>query len=126
MPNTAFEAITTRSAMYAAEAIDRYEAVEINADGKLSLATGALPFLGIAEYGAEAAGKMCTAVRGIFPGIVSEDVLTGDYLIIDSATPGAWKKAGAATVVIGIALSDATDGSTCAVHMLETPFTTAQ
>ena len=125
MGNTAYQAITSRQAFYAAAAIAKYEAVELAADGKLALAVGSLPFIGIAEYGADAADEMVTVVRGTFPGIATEDVETGDYLVIDSTKPGKFKVAGAEATVIGIAMSDGVTGDTIAVHMLETPFTTA-
>lgn len=124
MGTTAFQAITTRQAFTAAVAVAKYDAVELDANGKLALATGALPFMGMVEYGANAADEMATVVRGIFPGVATEDVTTGDYLVIDGAHAGKFKVAGTSAKVVGIAQSDATAGDTLAVLILETPFTT--
>lgn len=105
--STAFEAITTRQAWYAAEVMGKYAAAEIGADGKYVLATGAGQFAGIVQYGAEAADRMVTVVKGTFPAVGSVAIAAGDKVTIDAVNPGEFKLAVAGDVVYGIALTDA-------------------
>ena len=86
--STAFEAITTRQAWYASEAMDKYYAAEIGADGKYALATGVGQFAGIVQYGAEAADRMVTVVKGTFPAIGSEAIDAGEKVTLDALNPG--------------------------------------
>lgn len=104
---TAFEAITTRVAWYAGEAISKYYAAEYGTGGKLVKATGDGQFAGIVEYGADAADKMVTVVKGVFPGVASGIITAGDKVTIDATKAGQFKAAGVNDVVYGIALNDA-------------------
>ena len=49
MADTAFEAITTRQAWYAGEAVEKYDAVMIGTDGRYMKADGTRPFAGIVQ-----------------------------------------------------------------------------
>ena len=103
--STAFEAITTRQAWYASEAMDKYYAAEIGADGKYALATGVGQFAGIVQYGAEAADRMVTVVKGTFPAIGSEAIDAGEKVTLDAVNPGQFVVAAVGDVVYGVALT---------------------
>lgn len=107
---TAFESITTRQAWHASEPIEKYDAVEINADGLYALAIGDGQFAGIAQYGAEVIGDMATVVKGTFPALLAPlvTIVAGDKVTIDPLTPGSFKVAAAGDVVYGIAFTGAT------------------
>ena len=81
---TAFEAITTRQSWYASETVAKYDAVEIGSDGKYQKADGSGLFAGICEYGAEAADRMITVVKGTFPCVCSGAVTAGPKLTVDT------------------------------------------
>lgn len=117
---TAFEAITSRQAWYAGETVSKYDAVMFGTDGRYKLADGTRPFAGIVQYGADAAGEMCTVVRGTFPGVASAEIAEGALLTV---TAGKFVTA-TTGVAIGVALTAAAAaGELVAVSMLETPFT---
>lgn len=118
MADTAFEAITTRQAWYAGEAVEKYDAVMIGTDGRYKKADGTRPFAGIVQYGAEEAGRMCTVVRGTFPGVAASAIAAGDPLKV-SAGKFAKQTTGEA---VGIALTAGNTDELVAVAMLETPF----
>ena len=119
MAETAFEAITTRQAWYAGEAVSTYDAVMIGADGRFMKADGTRPFAGIVQYGAEEADRMCTVVRGTFPGVAANAIAAGDPLKVSA---GQFDKQTAGEAV-GVALTGGKTGELIAVMMLETPFT---
>lgn len=119
MTNTAFEAITSRQAWHAAEALPKYYAVMINADGKLAKADGTRPFVGIVQYGAEAADDVATVVRGSFPAIATTEILAGDLLTLDSSNAGKFKVAAANDTVYGVALTGATAGNLFTIMLNE-------
>lgn len=119
MADTAFEAITTRQAWYAGEAVEKYDAVMIGTDGRYMKADGTRPFAGIVQYGAEEAGRMCTVVRGTFPGVAANTIAAGDPLKV---TAGKFDKQTAGEAV-GVALTAGNTDELIAVAMLETPFT---
>lgn len=106
----AFESISTRIAWFASEKLERYQAVQYDADGNFEVADGTRQFAGIVQYGADEAGKMVTTVQGIYPAISDGAIEAGDYVTI--STGGTFVKAvqGAAAVnVYGIALTDSDD-----------------
>lgn len=115
MSTPAFEVITTRVAWAAAEALEAYEVAEIGVDGTFVKGTGAKPFVGIVQYGAESAGDMATVVTGIFPVMASAAVTKGDRVMCDSANPGKVKPALAANDSFGIAVMDIAVGTTGSV-----------
>lgn len=119
MANTAFEAITTRQSWYASEEIAKYDAVEFGSDGKYQKADGSGLFAGICEYGAEAADRMITVVKGTYPVVASADVDAGDQLTIDADNPGQVKPASAGDTVYGVALNAAGDGELVSIAMIE-------
>lgn len=118
---TAFEAITTRQSWYAGEAIDRYDAVEFGEGGHYVKATGSGIFAGICEYGAEAADRMITVVKGTFPAVANGSITEGAKLTIDSSAAGTVKAASASDATIGIALNAAAKGELVSVAMVEAP-----
>lgn len=120
MADTAFEAITTRQAWYAAEAVNKYDAVMHGEDGRYKKADGTRPFAGIVQYGAEAAGNMCTVVRGVFPGVAHEAIAAGDPLTVN-AGKFAKQTAGEAVAIALTAAANADE--LLSVSILETPFT---
>lgn len=116
--NTAFEAITTRAAWYAGEALAKYDAVEFGAGGKYMKATGSAPFAGIVEYGCDLADQMVTVVRGAFPGVAAAAIVAGDLVEV---TEGKFQKQASGTAV-GVALTPAdSEGDLFTVNILETP-----
>lgn len=116
--NSAFEAITTRQAWYAAEALNKYDAVEFGTGGRFVKATGSAPFAGIVEYGCDEAEQMVTVVRGAFPGVAAATVAAGDQVEV---TEGKFQKKSGGTAV-GIALTPAdSEGDLFTVQILETP-----
>ena len=122
MANTAFEAITTRQSWYAGDAVDRYDAVEFGEGGKYVKAPGKGVFAGMCEYGAEAADRMITVVKGTFPGVANAAILAGAKVTIDSSLAGRIKTAGGSDPVIGIALNAAgAAGELVSVAMVEAP-----
>lgn len=120
--DTAYEAITSRTAWYAGAALTKYDAVMLNAAGKYVKADGTRPFAGIVEYGCDAADQVATVVRGIYPGVANAAITAGAYL---KCVAGKWAPtATVGDVVLGVALTAATaSGETVSVQMLETPFT---
>lgn len=108
MADTAFEAITSRQAWYAAAPVNKYYGVMFDATGKYALADGTRPFAGIVQYGAENAGDMCTVVRGTFPMVAKETLVAGDLIGVDA---GKAKKVTDASTAIGVALTGATVGT---------------
>lgn len=123
MANSAFEAVTSRHAWYAAGEINKYSAVQYGADGKLELADGTGLFAGIVQYGAENAGEMITAVKGAFPAVGSEDITEGDKLTIDVNNPGMFKVAAAKDLVYGVAITGATAGDLFTIATSEVTLT---
>ncbi len=121
MAGTAFEAITTRQAWYASAAISKYDAVEFGSDGKYQKADGTGIFAGICEYGAEAAERTITVVKGTFPCVCSAAVAVGAKLTVDSAHAGQMKTATAADAVYGVALNAAAAGELVSIAMVEAP-----
>lgn len=121
MAGTAFEAITTRQAWYASAAISKYDAVEFGSDGKYQKANGTGIFAGICEYGAEAADRTITVVKGTFPCVCSGPVAAGAKLTVDSTHAGQMKTAGAADAVYGVALNAAAAGELVSIAMVEAP-----
>lgn len=117
---TAFESITSRQAWYANEAISKYDAVMVDTDGKYAKADGTGLFAGICQYGADAAGIMVTTVRGIFPGVLSENAMAGSKLTIDGNNAGKFKIAGATDKIYGVLLYDVNAGDLAAINMVET------
>lgn len=116
--NTAFEAITTRSAWYAGEALAKYDAVEYGAAGKFVKATGSKPFAGIVQYGCDEADQMATVVRGAFPGVAESPVEAGDLVGVSA---GKFKKA-SGSAAVGVALTPAKAADDLfTVQILETP-----
>lgn len=101
---SAFEQITSRLALPAEEIMKKYYGVEIGAKGTFVLATGARPFAGVVQYGAEAAGDYATVVQGIFPVLVSAEVALGARLKADSSKPGLFVTALDTEDAVGIAL----------------------
>lgn len=123
---TAFEAITTRLSWYAAEKIEKYQAVQFDTDGKFEVADGTRQFAGLVQYGAEEADLMATVVKGTFPAIADGAIAAGDYVTL--STDGSFKKAeqGLADVVVyGIALTDASDEFLFTLSLFETTTTIA-
>lgn len=121
MANTAYEAVTTRQSWYAGEEVAKYDAVEFGSDGKYKKATGSGIFAGICEYGAEAADRMITVVKGTFPGTCSAAVTEGAKLAVDSANPGKFKVAGSGEAICGVALSAGAADELVSVAMVEAP-----
>lgn len=119
MANTAFEAITTRQSWYASEAIDKYDAVELGSDGKYQKADGTGLFAGICEYGAEAADRMITVVKGTFPAVAGDDIDAGDQLTIDTTHAGKVVPATAGDAICGVALNAAGEDELVSVTMIE-------
>ena len=118
---TAFEAITTRQSWYASAAVAKYDAVEIGSDGKYQKANGTGLFAGICEYGAEAADRMITVVKGTFPCVCSGAVTAGAKLTVDTAHAGQMKTATSADAVYGVALNAAAAGELVSSAMVEAP-----
>lgn len=118
---TAFEAITTRQSWYASAAVAKYDAVEIGSDGKYQKANGSGLFAGICEYGAEAADRMITVVKGTFPCVCSGAVTAGAKLTVDTAKAGQMKTATSADAVYGVALNAAAAGELVSIAMVEAP-----
>ena len=118
---TAFEAITTRQSWYASETVAKYDAVEIGSDGKYQKADGTGLFAGICEYGAEAADRMITVVKGTFPCVCSGSVTAGAKLTVDTAHAGQMKTATSADAVYGVALNAAATGELVSIAMVEAP-----
>lgn len=118
---TAFEAITTRQSWYASEAVAKYDAVEIGSDGKYQKADGTGLFAGICEYGAEAADRMITVVKGTFPCVCSGSVTAGAKLTVDTAHAGQMKTAAESDAVYGVALNAAASGELVSIAMVEAP-----
>lgn len=118
MATGAFEAITTRVAWHASEAIEKYDAAEIGADGRFQKADGSGIFYGIVQYGAESEDDMCTVVQGIFPGKVSADVEQGSRVKVDTTKPGLFVAALAADDAVGVALMDITKGATGSILLV--------
>lgn len=118
---TAFEAITTRQSWYASAAVAKYDAVEIGSDGKYQKANGSGLFAGICEYGAEAADRMITVVKGTFPCVCSGAVTAGAKLTVDTAHAGQMKTATSADAVYGVALNAAAAGELVSIAMVEAP-----
>lgn len=121
---TAYEMVTSRISNYANEAVSKYQAVAIDTNGNYCVATGTTkPFVGICQYGEEAAGRVITVVRGIFPGIASAAINAGDPVV--PTTDGKFVKA-TSGAVIGVAMSKAAKaGELFGVQILDTPFTIA-
>ena len=107
---SAFESPSIRLAFYANEAVEKYDGVEIDTDGKFAKATQANPFIGVCQYGAEAANNMITVVKGIFPAKAAEEITAGDDISVGT-TAGTFIVAvtteGSETDVIGKALTGA-------------------
>lgn len=118
---TAFEAITTRQSWYASAAVAKYDAVEIGSDGKYQKANGTGLFAGICEYGAEAADRMITVVKGTFPCVCSGAVTAGAKLTVDIAKAGQMKVATTNDAVYGVALNAAATGELVSIAMVEAP-----
>ena len=118
---TAFEAITTRQSWYASAAVAKYDAVEIGSDGKYQKADGTGLFAGICEYGAEAADRMITVVKGTFPCVCSGSVTAGAKLTVDTAHAGQMKTATSTDAVYGVALNAAAAGELVSIAMVEAP-----
>ena len=118
---TAFEAITTRQSWYASAAVAKYDAVEIGSDGKYQKANGSGLFAGICEYGAEAADRMITVVKGTFPCVCSGSVTAGAKLTVDTAHAGQMKTATSTDAVYGVALNAAAAGELVSIAMVEAP-----
>lgn len=118
---TAFEAITTRQSWYASETVAKYDAVEIGSDGKYQKADGSGLFAGICEYGAEAADRMITVVKGTFPCVCSGTVAAGAKLTVDTANAGQMKAAAESDAVYGVALNAAAAGELVSIAMVEAP-----
>lgn len=118
---TAFEAITTRQSWYASAAVAKYDAVEIGSDGKYQKANGTGLFAGICEYGAEAAGRMITVVKGTFPCVCSGTVTAGAKLTVDTTKAGQMKVAAQNDAVYGVALNAAAAGELVSIAMVEAP-----
>lgn len=119
MTNTAFEAITSRQAWHAAEALPKYYAVMVDTNGKLAKADGTRPFVGIVQYGAEAADDVATVVRGSFPAIATVEVSAGALLTLDSNNAGKFKVAAADDTVYGVALTSAAAGNLFTIMLNE-------
>lgn len=119
MANTAFEAITTRQSWYASEKIAKYDAVEFGSDGKYQKADGSGLFAGICEYGAEAADRMITVVKGTYPAVASGAIAAGAQLTIDAENPGQVKAAAAGDTVYGVALNAAANDELVSIAMIE-------
>lgn len=89
---TAFEAPMTRFAWYCASPINKYEAVQLDADGNLVAATAATlddkkQFLGVCQYGSDRAGEMVTVVGGAFPVVANEAITAGQLIeVTDEVT----------------------------------------
>ena len=118
---TAFEAITTRQSWYASAAVAKYDAVEIGSDGKYQKANGTGLFAGICEYGAEAADRMITVVKGTFPCVCSGAVTAGAKLTVDTSKAGQMKTATSTDAVYGVALNAAAAGELVSIAMVEAP-----
>ena len=118
---TAFEAITTRQSWYASAAVAKYDAVEIGSDGKYQKADGTGLFAGICEYGAEAADRMITVVKGTFPCVCSGAVTAGAKLTVDTSKAGQMKTATSTDAVYGVALNAAAAGELVSIAMVEAP-----
>ena len=125
MAGTAFEAITTRQSWYAAEEIEKYDAVEFDSDGKYVKATGTGIFAGICEYGAEEADRMITVVRGTYPCVCSGTITAGAKLTVDTANAGQFKEAGDGDAVYGVALNGGATGELVSIAIVESPVVVA-
>ena len=123
--NSAFEAITSRMAWTTSAAIDKYEAVMVGTDGLLAPATGAAPFVGIAQYPAAAAGDMCTVVTGIFPCMASAAITAGARVKCDASNAGKCVTAAAADDAVGVALMDIATGTIGSILMVDSNGTAA-
>lgn len=121
---TAYEMITSRISNYANEAVSKYQAVAIDTNGNYCVADDTTkPFVGICQYGEEAAGRVITVVRGVFPGIASAAIAAGDFVV--PTANGQFVKA-TKGAVIGVAMSAAAKaGELFGVQILDTPFTIA-
>ena len=117
--NTAFEAITTRQAWYASEELNKYEAAMLGTDGKYAKADGTGQFVGIVQYGAEAADRMVTVVKGTFPALAEAAVVAGARVTLGTA--GKFVAAEAADVVYGVALTSTDTEGLFTLSMAEVP-----
>ncbi len=117
--STAYEAITSRLALPTAEAIEQYDAAQIDTAGLIAKADGTRPFIGVVQYGAEAAGNMATVVKGIFPVKVSAKVLKGARVKVDGVKAGKFVTADAADDAVGIALMDIDVSTTGSILMID-------
>ena len=117
---TAYEAVISRQAGYAAAAVAQYYGVMFDATGKFAKADGSRPFAGVVQYGASAADEIITVVKGDYPVIATETVEAGDLITIASgADAGKFKVAGtAADVVYGVAMTDAAKDEIFTLSML--------
>lgn len=120
---TAFEAITTRQAWYAAEKIGDHTGVQFAADGRFEKADGTRPFAGIVQYGCDAADQMITVVKGAFPAIAGDTIAAGDLVKPDSTAPGTFVPAASTDVAYGVALSGAAKDELFTLATLDVPFT---
>lgn len=102
----AYEQIVSRMALPVGEVVSKYQAAQISTAGVIELADGTRPLAGIVQYGAESIGDMATVVKGIYPVLVSADVLKGARLKVDVAHPGKFVTALAADDAQAIALMD--------------------
>lgn len=116
MNGAAFEAISTRFAWYTAVAVEKYQAVELDADGNLTLAVGDGQFMGIIQYGSDVVMAMVTAVKGAFPAVVTGAVTAGQRVTIDAANAGQFKPALTGDVVYGTALTAAAAGKLATIQ----------
>jgi len=107
--NTAYQMIVSRMPVIAGAALAQYDAVELNTAGKAVKAAGAGQFVGIIEYGADAADNMATAVKGAFPGVAAEVITAGAKVTVGTGeTAGKFVVADTAgNVVYGTALTAA-------------------
>ena len=118
MSNTvAYEMITDRLSHYSAAKLEKYDPVMINSAGKYAKADGTAPFVGIVEYGVDAADEMVTVVKGIYPGKAGADIVAGGTPL--TITAGTFVTAEATELVVGVALAAATTGNLVSVHMVE-------
>lgn len=115
-PNTAFESITSRSAWYTSEAIEKYRAVQWGTDGRLALADGSQPVAGIVEYGTENADELATFVTGTYPVTANGAITTGDKISFSAG-----KATKASGTAYGIALNDANADEIVSVALFAVP-----
>lgn len=116
MNTVAYEMITNRLSHYSASALTKYDAVMVDAAGKYALADGTRPFVGVVEYGVDAADEMVTVVKGIYPIKAGADIAVGALLTVAA---GKVQTAVATNTVIGVALAAATSGNLASVQMVE-------